>query len=157
MGSRSYFCSQQNRRYIEGSTPSLEELLRIWLNRDASQTSEIVEDIAHVLGYDISFKGPTRYLGILLYAGNPLHQAEAYSDCILTVRCPGCETIFLYRASVLKGVAENAQLYRVPGLGYKSSSQNGVGFLVSNNEIVGRMIHGTPACDCKILKTVCIY
>jgi hypothetical protein len=152
MRSRCCTCFEHSR-----SAPSLEELLRILLNRDASQTAEIAEDIAHILGYDIWFKGPTSILNTLLYAGNPLHQAEAYNDCILTVKCPGCQRFFLYRASVLKGVVESAQLYRIPGLGYKSSSQNGVGFLVSNNEVVGRMIYGTPACDCKTLETVCIY
>jgi hypothetical protein len=170
---RSYFYSEHSQRYNEDSITSLEELLRIWLNRDASQISAIAEDIthiigyddtsaiawdiAHILGYDIWFQGPTRNLNTLLYAGNPLHQAETYNDCILTVKCPGCESFFLYRASVLKGVEESAQLYRVPGLGYKSSLQNGVGVLVLNNEIVGRMIYGIPACDCKILETVCIY
>lgn len=47
-----------------------------------------------------------------------------------------------------------ANLYRIHGLEYTSSLRDGVGLLVSKNNVVERMIYGIPACDYRIMQCV---
>ncbi|KAF2660115.1 hypothetical protein K491DRAFT_688719 [Lophiostoma macrostomum CBS 122681] len=107
--------------------------------------------IARQLGFQTQLKGTGSSWTRLSYASNPLHQEIGYHDCLARARCPSCTETFLYRVSILKGVKGVVYLYRIPQLEYTSSLRNGVGILVSENEIVGRMIYGTPACGCREL------
>jgi hypothetical protein len=107
--------------------------------------------IARQLGFQTQLKGTGSSWTRLSYVSNPLHQENGYHDCLAKVRCPSCAETFLYRVSILKGVKGVVHLYRIPQLEYASSLRDGVGVLVSENEIVGRMIYGTPACGCREL------
>lgn len=110
--------------------------------------------IAQLLQLYKQLKGTAADLTRLSYASNPLHQVDGYSDCLAAVRCPSCAKSFLYRVSILKHVDGPVYLYRIPELECASSLWDGVGLLISEKEIVGRMIYGIPACSCKVLESV---
>ncbi|KAH7377813.1 hypothetical protein BKA66DRAFT_151133 [Pyrenochaeta sp. MPI-SDFR-AT-0127] len=99
-------------------------------------------------------KGTAAAFTGLSYASNPLHQVQGYNDCLAAVRCHGCTKSFLYRISILESVDVPVDLYRIRALEFSSSLRNGVGLLVSKSLVVGRMIYGTPACACRITKSV---
>ncbi len=75
---------------------------------------------------------------------------------VCLVRCTGCNVPFVCRFCFYHGkpFAAYPKLYRIPGLQYTVSYPNGVGLIISNNRIVGRMMFGTPACDCKLMEIV---
>ena len=89
----------------------------------------------------------------LMYAGS-FSAAEFYEDTIAVVKCPGCERSFVFRIYLYKDKLPNAQLFRIQGLGYEGSLPNGVGLVISERKIVGKMVYGTPACECEVLQTV---
>ncbi|KAF5236108.1 hypothetical protein FAUST_6718 [Fusarium austroamericanum] len=77
-------------------------------------------------------------------------------DYVVGITCSGCLRTFAHKVGsfVLPTELQYAKAYRFPGLKYRVSLENGVGILVKNGKIVGRMIWATPACQCKITKTV---
>jgi hypothetical protein len=44
---------------------------------------------------------------------------------------------------------ELLKLYRIPGLCYQKTMKDGVGLLLWDRRIIGRMIYGTYACNCR--------
>jgi hypothetical protein len=77
-----------------------------------------------------------------------------YEDVIAFIRCGGCNRQFPYRFTLLRRKLRDAKLYRIPGLAYKLSSLNGIGLVISENQIVGRMVFGSPACSCKTREVI---
>jgi hypothetical protein len=125
-------------RYESGST------------RRRAVTTIIVQE----LRLDRHLRGAISGFSQLSFASNPLYQQDNYNDCLGTVICPGCDQSFIYRLSILKHLDSPASLYRIPHLEFASTLSNGVGLLIANDEIVGRMIYGTPACNCNVIETV---
>lgn len=117
----------------------------------------ISRQIGRTLHFDRRLRGTAANFTRMSYAHDPLERAGLYDDTIGAVRCSGCKGTFLYRFHILKGAGDNVQLYRIDGLEYSSTMPNGIGLLISDEQIVGRMISGTPACKCKIVKTVRIH
>ena len=91
----------------------------------------------------------------LTYAGS-FSASEYYRDSIDLVECPSCEKAFVYRVYHYNGGNEmlNASVYRIQGLGYEGTLPNGVGLVVKNGRIVGKMVYGTPACECQVMRVV---
>lgn len=133
------------------SLETLRELFDTYLqHRPTSQEHlRISKTVARQLAFHVPLQGVAGSWTRLSYAGNPLHQAKCCKDCVAQVRCPVCAETYFYRLSVLEGVEGLMDLYRIPKLEYASTLRNGVGILVHENEIVGRMIYGTPACRCQ--------
>ena len=49
----------------------------------------------------------------------------------------------------MPSIVYNATLYRVPGLQYERSLKDGVGIIVTEKRILGRMVYGVHACSCR--------
>ncbi|OCK78959.1 hypothetical protein K432DRAFT_300828 [Lepidopterella palustris CBS 459.81] len=77
------------------------------------------------------------------------------SECtLISVSCPSCDKTSAFRATVWQKPRPQAQLYLIPGLGYQYSIPGGMGMIVDNEEVVGRVRFGSPACNCKRSATV---
>ncbi|KAI1369393.1 hypothetical protein F5Y08DRAFT_293194 [Xylaria arbuscula] len=75
---------------------------------------------------------------------------------LATARCNGCSRDFLFRATVWDPPAATAaaELYRIPGLLYDDTVAEGVGLVICDGIIMGKMAYATPACECRISKLV---
>ncbi|KAH6842614.1 hypothetical protein B0I37DRAFT_382383 [Chaetomium sp. MPI-CAGE-AT-0009] len=76
-------------------------------------------------------------------------------DGIARVQCLYCKQRSLFRLLCWTppelGVTE---VFRIPDLLYDETVPQGVGLVVTNGIINGKMSNGTPACDCKAYRTV---
>jgi hypothetical protein len=77
-------------------------------------------------------------------------------NTVCLVRCHHCGMSSTFRLYLYRGkpIEKQLQVYRIPGLQYGGSYQNGVGLVISDKRIVGRMMYGVPACDCKLMQIV---
>ncbi|KAF4457604.1 hypothetical protein F53441_477 [Fusarium austroafricanum] len=77
-------------------------------------------------------------------------------DYTVGITCLGCHRTFAHKVAsfVLPTELQQATAYRIPGLKYATSHANGVGLLVKNGRVVGRMVWATPACTCERTETV---
>lgn len=72
------------------------------------------------------------------------------NGAICKVVCEQCQTKCLYELDLRRTGRVGAKVYRIPGMTLSSSSQSGVGLIVFNNRIVGRLRYGTPTgCQCE--------
>jgi hypothetical protein len=88
------------------------------------------------------------------YAGS-LHLGAAMAYTI--VQCSACHGNFVLRVALIKPASDvlGSAAYRIPGLRYWSMAfPGGAGFLLKNDQIVGRFIWGTPTCKCAKLKEI---
>jgi hypothetical protein len=76
-------------------------------------------------------------------------------DGIAEVRCLSCHRRSLFRLLCWTppepGVTE---VFRIPDLLYDETVPQGVGLVVTNGAIDGKMSNGTPACDCSAYRRV---
>lgn len=70
---------------------------------------------------------------------------------IAGITCTTCHGTFVFRIAAFAPAAElhRAVAYRVPGLKYRMSHRDGMGLLVKEGRVVGRMMWATPACGCR--------
>ncbi|GAP87306.2 hypothetical protein SAMD00023353_2701090 [Rosellinia necatrix] len=83
---------------------------------------------------------------------------------LAVVRCRGCARDFLFRATVwdppppppptTTTSAAATEMYRIPGLLYDDTVAGGVGLVVREGRIVGKMAYATPACGCRVRELV---
>lgn len=78
--------------------------------------------------------------------------ADKYSrdmECLGRVRCKFCAQRSLFRLTLWENPKlESAQLYRIPGLLFDETIPDGVGLVVCEGLVTGKMIYGTPSCKC---------
>lgn len=70
------------------------------------------------------------------------------------VRCAGCSAVFLLRLDLRPSARVGDKVYRIPGLEYWGTIPDGVGLILQEGRIVGRMLHGASTCACKIPEMV---
>ncbi|KAF4344561.1 hypothetical protein FBEOM_1459 [Fusarium beomiforme] len=72
------------------------------------------------------------------------------------ITCMGCHKMLAHKVGsfVLPARLRSARAYRIPGLKYTCSKDNGVAILVRDDKIVGRMVWATPACACQRTETI---
>lgn len=70
-------------------------------------------------------------------------------DALGWVRCPKCLKTSIFRIAMWRNPGTEAYVYRIPGLWLQRSLPNGVGLVISANAVVGRLVYGTPACECR--------
>ena len=80
-----------------------------------------------------------------------LQNRTPYMPAVAMVRCHTCLQCFPFLLELLGKPNGIAEVYRIPNLQYSDTLRNGVGIVVSNKEIIGRMYSGTPACECNRL------
>lgn len=93
-------------------------------------------------------------LGFIRARGGTIHGGD--TGAIIGVACQRCRETFLFRAALSKrpsGVL-SALAYRIPGLDYGYSLKDGVGVIVQDEVIIGRMVWARPACECREIEDV---
>jgi hypothetical protein len=60
----------------------------------------------------------------------------------------------LFRLDLNETAAIGDTVYRIPDLSYGGSLENGVGLVLRDGRVTGRMIYGPPACLCEIPELV---
>jgi hypothetical protein len=74
---------------------------------------------------------------------------------ISRVCCKFCGQRSIFRLTLWETPSPGvAQVYRIPGLLYDLTIPEGVGIVLWDQQIIGKMIYGTPACECHILELV---
>jgi hypothetical protein len=84
------------------------------------------------------------------------HAVTKLNQHICTVQCNGCRERHLFRLELRENVQMGAEIYRIPGLSYSRTVENGVGLVIQEQQIVGRMVYGAPACNCHLNQLVLI-
>ncbi|KAL3297422.1 hypothetical protein RB213_011330 [Colletotrichum asianum] len=93
--------------------------------------------------------------------GGTVHGDMRHQGWLIAAQCPTCRRNFVYRAAIYNQRSEafGAIAYRIPGLRYSkyTTSPEGVGILVKEGRIVGRLLWATPACACPpVIETVTV-
>jgi hypothetical protein len=82
-------------------------------------------------------------------------QYGKFMEGISRVSCKFCERLSIFRLTLWeKHTPEASQIYRIPGLLYDETVPEGVGLVICGRKIIGKMIYGTPACECHKLEIV---
>lgn len=87
--------------------------------------------------------------------GGTIHVGYAGLNCLISASCPGCHKDFIYRAGLFEDPddVKGCIAYRIPGLSYNFNA-NGMGIILKDGRVVGRMVWATPACRCSQLEKV---
>lgn len=67
---------------------------------------------------------------------------------ICKIKCAMCALVYLIRLHIWTLPGASAFVYRIPELSYAYSLPNGVGLVIEDHKIIGRMCYGVRACDC---------
>ncbi|KAF2253855.1 hypothetical protein BU26DRAFT_561123 [Trematosphaeria pertusa] len=88
-------------------------------------------------------------LGFIYEHGGTLHNGNPGS--IIAARCPGCHETFFYRAGLYGSPANvrGSVAYRIAGLRHDGAREDGLGILVKDGVITGRLIWASRACECR--------
>jgi hypothetical protein len=70
------------------------------------------------------------------------------------VRCASCFALFLLRLDIRPSAKVGDKVYRIPGLEYWGTIPDGVGLVIQERRIVGRMLHGSSTCACRMPEVV---
>lgn len=117
------------------------QMLRSSSDQPLKERLGLFSDLVDLLGLEVEKKGFR--LG-----------RAGYALCL--VFCENCRTASVFRLYLYPGkdTGYPLRLYRIPGLQYGNSYRNGVGLVVSNKRVVGRMLYGIPACGCDVREIV---
>jgi len=129
----------------------LSEFRRYLNEHDEFMQQTIAQEIIDLL----SLSSPSASkVGFSRITWNMMEGCFCYMPAVASIHCHTCDQDFPFRLELLGEPADVAEVYRIPGLQYASTLQNGTGIVVSRGEIIGRMRSGTPACSCKLLVDV---
>lgn len=86
--------------------------------------------------------------------GNTIHLHNR--NHMIRVRCGTCHHETAMRAALFRTAeyVQGATAYRIPGLRYYCTRDDGVGVLVKNETVVGRLLWAVPSCPCSQLSVV---
>jgi hypothetical protein len=148
------------RRLKEGNRMrELADLLKQLYDSFPESSDDITKRVAEIMGLSNS-SGNNPLTGGL----SPLHHLQTHGGTlhlaargvVATVNCSKCHRDFLIRVGLLKAPSQvlGVKAYRVPGMKYGFTHKGGAGFLLNDGHIVGRILWGTPTCDCEKLGEV---
>lgn len=71
---------------------------------------------------------------------------------MIAAECSSCKKIFMYRVGFHRShhAVKGAIAYRIAGYSHEMSTKDGLGILVKDGEIVGRLIWASRACECRV-------
>jgi hypothetical protein len=125
------------------------------------ERQRVAQEISDILRLETNISGDnsaevTRLTRSRHIARRRRDRGAVEGEPICEVRCPGCHRITIFRLDLRDTGAIGQNVYRIPGLSYSESVEDGVGLVIDDNSrITGRMLYGPRACDCRPLpKTV---
>ncbi|KAI1356713.1 hypothetical protein F5Y01DRAFT_265578 [Xylaria sp. FL0043] len=119
-----------------------------------SETLQVTNKLLSVLGLGLPEKQSS--LSRIKAASEEAQWYKKKLEGLATVKCKGCSQDFLFRATVWDPPTTTAaaEMYRIPGLLYDDTVPEGVGLVICEGRIVGKMAYATPACECRISELV---
>jgi hypothetical protein len=116
---------------------------------DFKDRRELVLNLAALLGLGLDDDGSL----------NPSRTTYTAGGSVGPVRCHTCNMTAVPQLHFYYGKTfdPHPNVYRIPGLGYNTSYYNGVGLIISNNRILGRIVLEIPACECKVIGAIEIH
>jgi hypothetical protein len=77
------------------------------------------------------------------------------SECnLLVVQCPSCDKTTPLRAAMWQKPKAQTLVYHIPGLSYQQSVPEGMGVVVENEKVIGRVRFGVSKCSCNLSRSV---
>ncbi|KAI0910731.1 hypothetical protein F4823DRAFT_344956 [Ustulina deusta] len=120
-----------------------------------SETLQVSNKLLSVLGLGLPEKQSS--LSRIKAASEEAQWYKKKLEGLAAVKCKGCSRDFIFRVTVWDPptlATAAAEMYRVPGLLYDDTIAEGVGLVVCEGKIVGKMAYATPACECRISELV---
>jgi hypothetical protein len=89
-----------------------------------------------------------------VHGGTMLHGDK--QDAVGTIQCGFCHRSTLFRLSTNRVEdIKDASVYVIPGLKYRLTPfRGGVGLIIKDKRIMGRIVYGVRSCECRRLETV---
>ncbi|KAI1422660.1 hypothetical protein F5Y12DRAFT_786591 [Xylaria sp. FL1777] len=120
-----------------------------------SETLHVSNKLLSVLGLGLPEKQSS--LSRIKAASEEAQWYKKKMEGLAAVKCKGCAQDFLFRATVWDAsimTTTMAEMYRIPGLLYDDTVAEGVGLVICEGRIVGKMAYATPSCECRISEDV---
>ncbi|KAL8882099.1 MAG: hypothetical protein Q9198_000841 [Flavoplaca austrocitrina] len=123
-----------------------------------TQREVAVKEIARILELERSimqFAAPvTRLTRSRHIARRRRDRGVESGEPICMIQCPECSTRSLLRLDLRPTATLGAKIYRIPSLTYSDGVQGGIGIVLQDGRIVGRMLYGAPVCSCRLPEVV---
>lgn len=157
------FSFQERQEQDEGFGASIDAQLAEYLGAPEgedgrTQREAAVKEIAQILELEKSimqFATPvTRLTRSRHIARRRRDRGVESGEPICMIQCPGCSTRSLLRLDLRPTTTLGAKIYRIPGLTYSDSVEDGTGIVLQDGRIVGRMLYGAPICSCRLPEVV---
>jgi len=132
---------------IEGT---LENLLEQYKKVKGSLCDDFISLLA-LSAAPIENLGPFASVGRLQFYGQECVSSE---NTLILLSCLKCNKASLFRVTLWQKPKVEAHFYLIPELAYQYSLPSGMGIMVENNKIIGRMRFGSSACSCDNLAAV---
>jgi hypothetical protein len=136
-------------------TPNFESKLRAFLDTFATATAEKQNDVCLYICDLMGLLEPMKS-----QSANVLHMSEGSDisshlhNTVVILRCRGCRQRFLFKLVLYTKNTVGAEVYRLPGIHFTTTAADGVGIVLLQNKIIGRMSFGVPPCECNIRELV---
>jgi hypothetical protein len=140
---------EQIRIYLDAPRDERGKSQRLQAARKISDILLLESDLSGTLGFKIFSPVVSRSL-----AQDRRDRGARDGEPICQVRCQSCRRVALFRLDLRETSREGDLVYRIPGLCYENTVENGVGLVLKDGRITGRMLYGPPACDCSVLQTI---
>lgn len=150
---------EQDEGFEASINTQLVEYLGAPEGEDGTNQREVaVQEIARILELEMSImqiaSPVTRLTRSRHIARRRRDRGVESGEPICMVQCPGCSTRSLFRLDLRPTATLGAKIYRVPSLTYSDGVQGGIGIVLQNGRIVGRMLYGAPICNCRLPEVV---
>ncbi|KAM5529480.1 hypothetical protein FOXYSP1_17324 [Fusarium oxysporum f. sp. phaseoli] len=93
-------------------------------------------------------------LTIARSSSEEFHTLTKLNQHICTIQCNSCQERHLFRLELRQDAQVGAKVYRICELSYSNTVENGVGLVIQDQQVVGRMSYGAPACECHVNEQV---
>jgi hypothetical protein len=122
-----------------------------------SQVLDAAQSITTLLQLDTHIAEVTRLTRSRHVARRRKARGAVKGEPLCEVRCPKCHKTTLLRLDLRVTGNVGDIVYRIPGLSYSESIDDGIGLVLRDGRITGRMFYGKPACNCQLQETVEIW
>jgi hypothetical protein len=144
--------NEQIKEYIDAPKGELGQNRRLQATQKISNMLQLEKNIARDLSSDVTRLTLSRHV-----ARQRRDRGSKYGESVCQVRCHCCQRLVLFRLDLRETGQEGDKVYRIPGLCYSNTVENGVGLVLNGGRITGRMLYGPPACDCSVLQRIEIF
>jgi hypothetical protein len=115
----------------------------------------LAKEISKILQFERQLLEPvssnvTRLNRSRVLAERRMERGAVGGEPICEVICPGCCRSTLLRLDLRDNAAVGDTVYRIPGLSYAEGVKGGIGLVIREGRITGRMLYGPPTCTCQL-------